>query len=271
MAQREADSADGDWHQSDGVVAVAAPNRDPASSLRPEAAESPVTAEGNRYAASLLQIWLSPAFPVGGFAYSHGLEKAVENGWISDGETLEAWVTDLVEHGSLRNDLLLLAAAWRASCTADWTRLRDVADLAGALAPSRERHLEATQQGQSFISAIEAAWPSDAPTWAVAAGDALPVYCTAVGFTAAAHLIPIAQTLQAYSIAYASLLTSAAIRLGIVGQTDAQRVIATLLPRLCAAAGSAEIRTLDDLGGASWRSDIAAQQHETQTTRLFRS
>ncbi len=228
-------------------------------------------AEARHRTHALLQIWLSPAFPVGGFAYSHGLEKAVEHGWIKDRASLETWLADLVSHGSQRNDLILLAAAWRAATARDQATLRDTAELSAALHPSRERHLEATQQGGSFIAAIETAWPADALPWATATGAAVPTYCTAVGFTAAAHAVPLDDTLAAYAVAVIGALTSAAIRLGIVGQTDAQRVIAGLLPLLTQTAHEVETSTIDELGGAAWRSDIAAQQHETQTTRLFRS
>ncbi len=219
----------------------------------------------------LLQVWLSPAFPVGGFAYSHGLEKAVEHRWVSDRATLEAWLADLIVLGALPNDLILLAASWRAGKGATSPPLADIADLAAALQPSAERHLEATQQGASFIAQIESAWPTGACSWADAAKERTPTHAVAVGFAAAAHDIPLTETLNAYAVAFIGNLMSAAIRLSIIGPTDAQRVTAALVQRILAAAAQAERATLDDLGGAAWRSDLAAMQHETQHTRLFRS
>ncbi len=219
---------------------------------------------------ALLQIWLSPSFPVGGYAYSHGLEKAVENGWVSDRPTLEAWLGDLIELGALRNDLILLAASWRASKGIAGPALVEVASLAVALQPSAERHLEATQQGASFIAQFETAWPADAVSWAAAPG-VTPTLAVAVGFAAAAHEIGLEDALQAFGVAFIGALTSAAIRLSVVGQTDAQRVTAALLERVLSVAAAAARSTLDDLGGAAWRSDLASMQHETQHTRLFRS
>jgi urease accessory protein len=61
------------------------------------------------------------------------------------------------------------------------------------------------------------------------------------------------------------------VRLGIVGQTDGQRVTAALIPEIQSVAAFAHCATLDDLGGAAFRSDLAALRHETQYTRLFRS
>ncbi len=119
-------------------------------SRRTREVEPPETAVAAASARALLQIWLSPSFPVGAFAYSHGLEKAAELGWIKDRVTLDAWLHDLVMHGALRNDLILIAEAHRLAATGDHAALRNLADLSIALQPSAERHLEATQQGHRF-------------------------------------------------------------------------------------------------------------------------
>jgi urease accessory protein len=222
-------------------------------------------------ARALLQVWLSPAFPVGAFAYSHGLEKAVELGWVRGRETLEHWLADLLALGTLPNDLVLLAASWRAGRTSNLTELRDIADLGAALQPSAERHLEATQQGRSFVDQIDAAWPVGSLRASEAFAGTTPTLSVAVGYAAAAHAIPLADTLAAYAVAWVGNLTSAAIRLSIVGQTDAQRVTAALFPRLLAAAHRAESATLAELGAATFRADIASMLHETQHVRLFRS
>ena len=68
--------------------------------------------------ASLLQLltFTSPAFPVGSFAYSHGLEWVVEAGAVCDEESLRHWLTDLTRHGSAGSDTILVALAWRAAC-----------------------------------------------------------------------------------------------------------------------------------------------------------
>jgi len=218
-----------------------------------------------------LLAWLSPAFPVGAFAYSHGLELAVERGWVGDRTTLTEWLRDLVVHGAIRNDMILLAEAWRATASGDWRRLAEVNALALALQPSAERRLETVTQGNAFLETVGAAW-SDGGLKGVA-GVLTPdvAYPVAVGAVTAAHGVPLAETLNAFGIAAVSNLTSAAIRLSAVGQTDAQRTIAALMDDLAACATAAGQATLDDLGGAVYRSDIASLAHETQYTRLFRS
>lgn len=218
-----------------------------------------------------LMIWLSPAFPVGAFAYSHGLEWAVEAGDLPDAASLEGWLADLVAHGSLRNDALLLAAAYRAVAKGDHAALADVAELALALCPSAERRLETSTQGGAFLSAIARAWPCAAVEAFRADVEGDVAYPVAVGVAAAGHGLPLPETLQAFALAFVANLVSAAVRLGVVGQTDGQRVTAALVPALFAAARDAEEGDLDDLGGCAFRSDLASLRHETQYTRLFRS
>ena len=217
-----------------------------------------------------LLIWLSPAFPVGAFAYSHGLEAAVEAGDITNAATLQAWLDDLVRFGSLRTDALLAACAWRAAVAGDMAAIIEINDLTLALAPSRERHLETTGQGNAFVTAVQASWPSDLMGELAQGADAI-AYPVAVAVAAAAHGVPLPALLDAFLVAFAGNLVSAAVRLGPVGQTDGQRIIARLVPALREAAQMAATGTLDDLGSAALRSDIAAMRHETQYSRLFRS
>ena len=218
-----------------------------------------------------LMVWLSPAFPVGGFAYSHGLEWAFEAGDLADAAALEGWLSDLVAHGALRNDAILLAAAHRAASAEEGGALSEIAELALALSPSAERRLETVTQGAAFLGAIAKSWPCEAVADFARSIDGEVAYPVAVGVAAAGHGLPLSGTLQAYALAFTANLVSAAVRLGVVGQTDGQRITAALLPALVAAAGEAEAATLDDLGGATFRSDLASLRHETQYTRLFRS
>lgn len=218
-----------------------------------------------------LMAWLSSSFPVGAFAYSHGLETAAHRGWIVGRDGLIAWLRDLAEHGSLRNDLILLAVAHRHTQATDHAALADLNALALAFQPSAERHLEAVTQGNAFLQTIAAAWPCaglEAVHETLRPDAAYPI---AVGAVTALHAITLASALQAYGLSFVTNLTSAAIRLSVIGQTDGQRTIAALLDIIDTAARFAFTATLDDLGGAAYRSDIASLAHETQYTRLFRS
>jgi urease accessory protein len=208
-----------------------------------------------------LLAWLSPAFPTGGFAYSHGLEWAVEVGDIRDGDTLRHWLADVLADGAGRADTILLRQAHRAAT--DPVALGEVVTLATACAPARERREEALNQGRAFRLAV-APWvsallPPDAP------------YPVAVGTAAGQRGIPEDETAVAYLQAFATNLISAALRLVPLGQTAGLRVLAALEAVILETADKTGRATLDDLGGCAFRSDIAAMRHETQYTRLFRS
>ena len=217
-----------------------------------------------------LLIWLSPAFPVGAFAYSHGLESAVDHGDIANAATLQNWLDDLVRFGSLRTDAVLAACAWQAARANDDGAVDEVNDLALALAPSQERHLETAAQGGAFIKAVQASWPCEGVERLAQRAETI-AYPVAVAVAAAGHGIALPALLEAYLVAFAGNLVSAAVRLGPVGQTDGQRIIASLAPALCSLAQMAANATLDDLGAFAMRSDVAAMRHETQYSRLFRS
>lgn len=209
-----------------------------------------------------LMTWLSPAYPVGAFSYSHGVEQAVEAKLVADRSSLSGWIEDCLRHGAGRSDAIIAAHAWRAE---DQAARAELAELATALQPSRERLLESEAQGAAFQLVTAAVWPAQAI-------DAAPLpYPVAVGVAARAHAIPIDEMLQAYLWAFAANLVSAGVRLVPLGQTDGQRVQADLLPAVLEIAREAETSELDDIGGCAFRAEIAAMHHETQHVRLFRS
>ena len=218
-----------------------------------------------------LMTWLSPSFPVGAFSYSSGIEWAVEAGDITDAASLRDWLAAMLADGSGFCDGVFLAQAHRAVLAQDGARLREIAELASAFVSSRERQLETTTQGRAFIEIARAAWNSPGLDQIVAACDSAIVYPVAVGLVSAAHDIPLAPALHAFFHAVVSNWISAGSRLIPLGQTDSQRVLADLEPIVAATARRALASSLDDLGSATFRADLASLRHETQYTRLFRS
>ena len=235
--------------------------------MEPAGTALPVTDRIGDAALLRLLAWLSPAFPTGGFAYSHGLEWAVESRDVRDTTDLAGWIGDVLEHGSGRNDAILLRHAHRAVAGGDWPALADVVELAASLPLGRERHLEATAQGRAFLQAASA-WPT--PVLARLAENDV-THAVAVGAVAAAHGIAADNVAVGFLHAFASGLVSAALRLVPLGQQSGLRVLAGLEPVLLAVAKDTAAATLDDLGGAALRADLAALHHETQYTRLFRT
>lgn len=213
-----------------------------------------------------LMTWLSPAFPTGGFSYSHGLEWLVEDGAVTDEAATRDWLTTLLDHGSAWCDALLLCAAHRAAD--DAAQLADLADLAAALPGTAEWALETTAQGDAFRRAIAAGWPDLDPPLPAALPLAYPV---AVGALCGRAGVPLASAAPAFLQAVTAHLISAAVRLVPLGQSAAQRLAAAANRRIPTIAARAQGADLDQLGSATLRLDLASMAHETQYTRLFRS
>jgi urease accessory protein len=251
------------------------------SSKRVETSSSGLTAQpaddrdamSENEAAALYRLltWLSPSFPVGAFSYSSGIEWAVEAGDIVDAASLRNWLGAMLAEGPGFCDGVFLAHAHQAASSRDDAVLRDIAELAAAFVPSRERQLETSAQGRAFIDIARAAWNCDGLDRMISHCDGTIVYPVAVGLVSAAHAIPLAPTLHGFFHALTSNWISAGARLIPLGQTDSQRVLALLEPVVAATAQRALTATLDDLGSATFRADLASMRHETQYTRLFRS
>jgi urease accessory protein len=218
-----------------------------------------------------LMTFLSPAFPVGAFAYSSGIEWAVEAGDITDAASLRDWLAAMLAGGSGFCDGVFLAQAHRAASARDDALLREIAELAAAFVPSRERQLETSTQGRAFIEIARAAWTCDGLDELIAVCSGTIVYPVAVGIVSAAHAIPLPPAMHALLHALVSNWISAGARLVPLGQTDSQRVLASLEPVVVSTAKRALKASLDDLGSTTFRADLASLRHETQYTRLFRS
>ncbi|MDK9696321.1 MAG: urease accessory protein UreF [Siculibacillus sp.] len=228
-----------------------------------------------------LQVWLSPAFPVGGFSYSHGLEWAIEAGDVTSAASLEGWLGDVLLHGAGRSDAILLAHAQAATAADDLDRLAGVIELAAASQPTKERRLEATAQGAAFVRAVADTWDDGgfadllgriAPRFPRPTFEAVPwTHAVAVGVAAGVAGIALEATIPAYSQAFAANVISAGVRAIPLGQSDGLRVLRRLAPVVRRIAVEAMTADLDDVGGAAIRADIASMRHETQYTRLFRS
>jgi len=203
--------------------------------------------------------WLSPAYPVGAFAYSHGLEAAVDAGWIGDGTALEDWLETVLEHGAGRNDALLIAAAWRADGP---TALADVDATARAFAASKERLFETDQQGTAFTSVTNTVWER---------ARARFTYPVALGAAAAREHLPLGLTQQLYLQAFLFNLVAAGQRLLPVGQTEGQAILRRLSARVPCVTERTADGNLGALSATGFLTDIASMRHETQSTRIFRT
>ena len=193
--------------------------------------------------------WFSANYPVGAYAYSHGLEAMIEQGRVTDAQSFEAWLRDVLIRGAGRNDAILLAAAYRGE--------PEVAELSVALASSRERLLETKALGAAFAAVTDAADPA--------------TYPVTVGRAAAAEGLPLDHVLLFFINAFASNLVTISCRAVPIGQTEGQAILQSLAPVIADLAAEVARSGLSDLGSATFAADLAAIDHETQTTRIFRT
>jgi len=218
-----------------------------------------------------LLTWLSPAYPVGAYTYSHGLEMAVEDGAVCDRATLVAYLGAVLDSGAGRIDGALLAAAFRAAEAQDAAKLDEIADLAAAWRGTAETALETMAQGSAFLKVTNAAWPDARLAAFTGRHGGAVAHPVAFGAAAAWHDVPLRPALFGFLSAFAANLISAGVRLVPLGQTDGQIATATLLAALETATEAGLDADLNTLGTATPMLDLFSMRHETQYTRLFRS
>ncbi len=215
------------------------------------------------YPLQRLLTWLSPAFPVGAFAFSGGLETAIAGGRVTDLETTRGWIAGTIRSGGPWSDAVLLAQAH--SAASDKQRLAELSAFCLALNAAAERRAELLLTGSAFVRAADA-WPGERPP--------LPASCpypVAVGAIAGAHAVDRTQTLVAFLSAAVHAQVSVAVRLVPIGQTAGLEIVASLESLVADLAQAASMATLDEVGGTGYAADIAQMRHETLEPRIFRS
>jgi urease accessory protein len=221
-----------------------------------------------------LQSWLSPAFPIGSYSYSHGLEWAVEAGHIYDRTSLVDWLEADLCFGSGRNEAIFFSEAWRCAVSDDRAKLFEIAEMAAAFRGTSEFALESSQQAAACLATLRQVWCDRLLDWLskTLCEQHLHAALTVVlGIRAASEGIPAGLALPAFLQSYVANLVTAGVRLIPLGQTDGQHAIAELEEAVLAATAQAEKATIDDLGSSAFMVDLASMAHETQYTRLFRS
>ena len=220
------------------------------------------------------QSWLSPAFPTGSYSYSHGIEWAVEAGYIHDRQSLVDWLEADLCYGSGRNEAIFLIEAWRSAREEDCGKLLEIAGLAAAFRGTSEFALETSQQAASCLATLRRVWPVpllETLSELLSELRISPVLSVVLGVRAAKQDIPATLALPAFLQSYLANLITAGVRLVPLGQTDGQLAIAELEPAVLAVAAQAQQATIHDLGSVGFMVDLASALHETQYTRLFRS
>ena len=230
--------------------------------------------------AALLQlIWLaSPALPVGGFAYSEGLEAAVESARIRDEATAADWLADQLHLCLSRADLPVVAeaiTAWRAGDLARIARL-DAWVLASRESAELRRQTE--QMGRSLLEWLRIVRPQlvegPAARWASTGSARTEVgltYPVAFALAAAASGAPVRDCLLSFAFGWAENMMQAAIKSVPLGQGAGQRILLRLAADIPAAVDRAAALGDEDRQAFAPMLAILSARHETQYSRLFRS
>lgn len=200
---------------------------------------------------------LSPAFPIGAFAHSQGLEAAIVAQQVTDEASLRDWVEAVILHGSGRMDAIFLIAA-----RAPEADLPTLADLARAYMPSEGRAREADELGRAFGVQMAAMTGEELPL--------LPLPL-AVGLATRGLAVADAEVLALWLQGLAAQLVSVAVRFVPLGQSAGQRLLAGLAPLIVRAAADYARLGSDDLGSCTIGADIASMLQETLEVRIFRS
>ena len=203
----------------------------------------------------ILQAWFSPAFPIGAYSYSHGLETAIQDGLITDEVSLQSWISTLLLYGSGRNDGLFIKAAYEAEEEAN--------ALCLALCASKERWQETTELGQAFSRVANTSYQTDLPD-----GLAYPV---AVGQAARTKDLDLTLTLQSYLQAFAANLISVGVRAIPIGQQAGQHCLVRLYPVIEEVITQAAEASLAEVGSSALLSDLMAMKHEHSVPRIYRT
>jgi urease accessory protein len=220
------------------------------------------------------QSWLSPVFPTGSYSYSHGIEWAVEAGYIHDRKSLVDWLEADLYYGSGRNEAIFFIEAWRSATDDDCEKLLEIAELAAAFRSTSEFALETSQQATACLATLRRVWPDpllESLSELLSDLRIAPVFSVILGVRAARQYIPATLALPAFLQSYLANLVTAGVRLVPLGQTDGQLSIAELEPAVLAMAAKSQAATIHDLGSTAFMVDLASASHETQYTRLFRS
>lgn len=200
---------------------------------------------------------LSPAFPVGAFAHSQGLEQAISAGSVTDQASLEGWIRAVLSHGAGRLDAAFLGAA-----RDDSACIETVSAHYLALMPSPGRDREARELGEGFcrlMGAMGVAVPPRLP---------LPV---AVGVATRGLAVATPEVLALWLQGVAAQLVSVAVRFMPLGQAAGQAVLSRLAPLIAALAEAAAEAPFEHAWSFTPGADIASIRQGQMETRIFRS
>jgi len=215
----------------------------------------------------LLQL-SSALLPVGAYAYSQGLEQAVERGWVSDAKTLARWIGGVAVHSLGHLDVPLLLASHRAWSGGRGEQAKALAARVIASRESAELRLEERQLGSALARVLHSQGIEEAAEFV---GADTASYVVLFALAAARWGVPAEQAAQAYLFAWAENQVAAGNRLFALGQLASQRIISDFLATIVTIVDRAQTIPAQDAGNLAPALAMASAWHEQQYCRMFRS
>ncbi len=221
----------------------------------------------NQTTLRLMQL-VSPALPVGAYAYSQGLETAVERGWVSDEADARDWILGLMDHSLCHLDVPVFARIYRGFAADDKAAVLAWSELLRACRETAELQAEDHHLGAALARLLDELDVPGASTWV---DHPARSFATLFAMAAVHWQIPLADAVSGYVWAWAENQVAAAIKLVPLGQTAGQRILSDVtveLPEMMERGLELEDSAIGAIAPAL---AMASALHEVQYSRLFRS
>jgi len=213
----------------------------------------------------------SPQLPIGGYSYSQGLEMAVEQGLVDSAESAHVWIADQLLLNLARFEAPLLLAHCQAAASADWPRLKALAEQQRASRETRELRLESRQMGYSLQQLLGGLPELDQPAQQLFSQLNEPGLTVGWALAARAWQIAPEDALAAWLWGWLENQLAVLMKTLPLGQQAAQRLTSQLLPLLDRAQRQASELEPQHWGSAAFGLALTSMAHERQYSRLFRS
>ena len=200
----------------------------------------------------ILQIWFSSSFPIGSYAYSHGIEALIDEKKITNKNEVKEYLNALLNYGTLRNDYIFIKSLYNGY---------EINELILASASSKERKIEMIDIGNSFRKILNDSWNFELPN------NTSYIYCLA---KAGIHFnICFDDLIKFYLQSFISNLINACVKHIPMSQKDGQTLNVYFIEIIQKFLSHSKELTLNDIGTTFFIGDIYSIKHENLKTRIY--
>ena len=200
----------------------------------------------------ILQVWFSSSFPIGSYAYSHGLEALIDNKKIKNKDDVKEFLDALLFYGTLRNDYIFMKSVYKGE---------EINELILASASSKERQIEMIDMGNSFRKIMKDSWELSLPE------NTSFIYCLA---KAGLHFnINFDDLIKFYLQSFISNLINVCVKHIPMSQKDGQSLNVIFINQIQEFLSHSDKLTLKDIGTTFFIGDIFAIKHENLDSRIY--